>query len=170
MSASYSKNYFMSKFIFIFSFLFYLALFLLLDFSQIASAERKSGLIKKINLKYTGSKFRDPFSPQILISEEKEEIIDAEETIEVSKSKISELFSLSIQGIIWNTDNPLVIINNQVLRKGEALLVAKGENATEKIKIMDIDKDGVTIMYSNQMEKLLSPAATKLRKRNDKGG
>ncbi len=106
--------------------------------------------------------FRDPFDPQIFKSK-KEEKIEVEQVIEIKKQNIAKTFSLSVQGIIWNTDTPVVIINNQVLRKGEALLVKK-DNAVEKITILDIDKEGVTVGYWGQEEKIYSPGVAALRR------
>jgi len=128
-------------------------------FSQVPLAEEESEIIERPNIDYTAADFRDPFSPQILISK-KGEPEKAVETKEV-KPRASELFSLSIQGIIWNSNIPLAIINNQVFKKGEVLPVSrgeKGETETEEVLIMDINKDGVTIVYSGEVEKLPAPA------------
>ena len=132
--------------------------------------EEKSGVVEKPGIKYKAAKSRDPFKPQLFIPKEKvdkkevEKEVKVEELIEPTGPKVSELFSLSIQGIIWNSDNPLVIINNKVLQKGEFLLVSKGEELDAKIIISDIDKDGVTINYAGREEKIPSPATLKSQK------
>ena len=80
------------------------------------------------NIEYTAVNFRDPFIPGIFPAEEKPKGIK-EEKIEY-KSKISEQFSLSVQGITWDSDKPLAIINNKVLKKGDVFLITddKGES------------------------------------------
>ena len=137
-------------------------LFPLVVFSGISPIEEKLGQSERPNVEYTAADSRDPFCPQISVPEKKEPKIEKEK--KTIKPKASEVFSLSVQGIIWHTDNPLVIINNQVLKKGEVLLIPKGENVTEEIHIIDIDKDGVTIVYSGGEEVLSSPATLELQK------
>jgi hypothetical protein len=78
------------------------------------------------------------------------------------------MLSLSLQGIIWNPDNPLAIINNSVVKIGDILLVPKDSETTEEVTIMDITKDEVTIIYLGEVERLPSPASLELR--NIKGG
>jgi len=157
-----------NKFIYYGSLIIVLFLFCLLSlislpaYSQIPPEEEeaeKSDSIRRSDVEYTAVNFQDPFMPQLDILKEEEEPQIIEEVVS-DKPKASELFSFSIQGIIWNSDIPLVIINNQVLKKGEIFLM---DNA-EEIKIIDIDKEGVTIMYSGREEKLFSPNALELQK------
>ncbi len=153
------------------SFLFCLVFFLfsLPASSQVSSedssgqTEKKLDVIGRPVIEYGANDFRDPFYPQVFIPEKEEPKV---EKVEVAGPKATELFSLLIQGIIWNSDNPLAIINNQVLKKGEALLMPKEADARGEITIMEIDKDGVTIMYAGQVEKLPSPATLELRRMN----
>ena len=100
---------------------------------------------QKPDIQYKSTKSRDPFESQLFtidkeaIKKKKEEA-KAEQMIESVGPKISETFALSIQGIIWNSEKPLVIINNQVLKKGDPLLIAKEGNVIERITITDIEK------------------------------
>ena len=140
----------------IFFFFLWLVFFVfpLLGLSQTASDKENADVLKRPNIEYTATDFRDPFYPQIFITEEEEPKV--EEFRELIKYKPSELFSFTIQGIIWNPDNPMVIINNQVCKKGDDILMQskKGDSGSEKINIIDIERDGVTIIYSGEMEKL----------------
>jgi type II secretory pathway component PulC len=138
--------------------------------SQVFSEERINPAKKAADklssgVEYSATDFRDPFQPQIFISEEKE--VKVTEPIKMAKPRASDLFSLSIQGVIWKSENPLVIINNEVLKKGETLSVSK-EQGVEKIGIVDIEKDGVTITYSGEIEKLTYSGAPEKEGRDDK--
>jgi type II secretory pathway component PulC len=105
---------------------------------------------------YAASDLRDPFELPIVVPEEETQEVKEEAAAEI-KPKLSDSVSLTIQGMVWNSDNPLVIINNQILRKGEILTFPQG-SAIDKAKIMDINKDGVTILYAGGAEKI-SPSA-----------
>ena len=137
-------------------------------FSQFLSKEKpaKAELITDVKVEYTADNFRDPLRPQIVRpkAEEAEGLV----AIEEEKPKVSEMLSLSLQGIIWNPDNPLAIINNSVVKIGDILLVPKDSETTEEVTIMDITKDEVTIIYLGEVERLPSPASLELR--NIKGG
>ena len=138
----------------IISFLFCLVFLFLTSLGKTEDeTEEELDFIEKPDIEYTASEFRDPFQPQVSMGVPE---ISAEE--ESGRPKPSEILSLSIQGIIWNSDIPLVIINNEVLGKGESLLIPKGKDVTEKVTIMDIGKDGVTIIYLGEAERLPSPA------------
>ncbi len=59
-----------------------------------------------------------------------------------SEEKIkTPLPKLAIEGIIWNSDMPQAIINGKVVRAGDTI---KG------VKIMNIEKQGVTIQYNEE--------------------
>lgn len=48
---------------------------------------------------------------------------------------------LNIQGLIWNTDTPQAIINGKVVKIGDTV---------EEVKIIDIEKAGLTIVYQGK--------------------
>jgi hypothetical protein len=138
-------------------------------YSSSGKTDEKLDFMEGPDIEYAAGDFRDPFYPQIFISEEQETEVaevepEIEREIEEIKPKASELFSLSIQGIIWNSDKPLAIINDRVFKKGEVLSITEGSHFAEPITIMDIDKDGVTIIYSGQVEKLSSPKTSEFAK------
>ena len=123
--------------------------------------KRRIDIIKSRSVEYTASNLRDPFSPTIsFVKKEEPEMVEEIETVE---PMISKTFSLSIQGIIWNPDNPLVIMNNKILKKGDIITMQKGSDMAE-ILITDIEKDGVTIVYEDKAEKLPSPASLELKR------
>ena len=160
MSIRIKNRFITNKGLVIISFLFCLVF---LFFSALGKTEDEtegeSDFNKKPDIEYTASEFRDPFQPQVSIPGEEIAKIDRE-----AGPKPSEMLSLSIQGIIWNSDKPLVIINNQVLRKGESLLIPTRTDVAEEVTIMDIGKDGVTVIYLGEAERLPSPATVFLKK------
>ena len=121
--------------------------------------EENLDIIKSRSVEYTASNLRDPFLPAIsLVKKEEPEMVEKVETV---KPMISKMFSFSIQGIIWNPDNPLVIMNNKILKKGDIISIQDGGDIAEII-ITDIEKDGVTVVYEDRAEKLPSPASLEL--------
>ena len=105
----------------------------------IESAEKKIGLTKRVNIKYTASDFRDPLFPDVPMRE-LEKTTDPK-IIKPIKPKSVELPPLLVQGIIWNPDNPLAIINNQVFKEKEVITLPKGKDDAGKVTIINIDKD-----------------------------
>ena len=124
-----------------------------------SASNNSEEIIERPVVEYTSDNFRDPSHPQISFAQE-EQIIIVEET----RPKPSEVYTLTIQGVIWNPDNPVVIINNQVLKKGAVLLMSKAGAVAEKITIVDIGKDGVIVEYLGESEKLFFPASLELSK------
>jgi len=111
-----------------------------------ASAEQ---VIIRPTVNYTASNLRDPFKGPQDDKEEKEE----------GPAKLPEL---KLQGIVWGTDNPQAIINNIVVKKGDA--IAGG------VRILEINKDGVVVFFKNRNYNLSSPVMEQLEKIQKKGG
>ncbi|MBL7081269.1 MAG: hypothetical protein ISS44_01700 [Candidatus Omnitrophica bacterium] len=102
-------------------------------------------------VEYTAGGCKDPFGIDIVLpkdEEVEEEAEKEEEKRDVSYSS-SSLPSLALKGVIWQGPIPLVIINDQVLKKGDTI-----KGAT----IVKIDEDSVTLIYQNRPFRLLSPA------------
>jgi hypothetical protein len=167
----HNKNRSTTESIFIIAPILFCLVFLL--FSSLASSkivsgeqsgktEKKRDSIGRLDVEYEASDFRDPFYPPVSISKKKEP--EAEEEIKEARPVAKELSFVSIQGIIWNLDNPLAIINNQVFKKEETLPITGREAEAGEITIIDIDKDGVTVNYSGELIKLPSPAVLELQK------
>ena len=128
--------------------------------------EKAGPAVEDTGVEYTAENFRDPLRPQIL--RPKAEQAEGQVAIEEEKPRVAEMLSLSLQGIIWNPERPLAIINNRVVKIGDIILVPKDSETTEAATIMDITQDGVVIIYSGEVEKIPSPASLELR--NIKGG
>lgn len=106
------------------------------------SATEDLSLRRKIE--YKAQDFKDPFwPPKKEKEEEKEEEMPKEEAVAVP------LPNLIIQGLVWGSGLPQVIINNEVLKIGDTI---------EGVRIIDIDKDGITVFFGNREYNLLSPA------------
>jgi hypothetical protein len=102
------------------------------------------------DLSYTAYDFRDPFESYLPEETSGEISEQAQASLETEKTKETKpLPVLNIQGIIWKGRLKQVIINNQVLKTGDAI-----EGAT----IIRIERDGVTFLYDNKEHKLSSPA------------
>jgi len=133
-------------------------------FSQFLSKEKpaKAELITDVKVEYAAENFRDPLRPQIV--RPKPEEVESAQVIEKEEPKVSELLSLSVQGIIWNPKKPLAIVNNKVVKIGDILSVARGKETAGEVTVMDITRDEVVIIYLDKMERLPSPASLELKK------
>jgi hypothetical protein len=58
--------------------------------------------------------------------------------------------SLTVQGLIWGGNFPQAIINNKVVKVGDVI---------EDAQVINIDKNGVTIMFGEKLYNLSSPAS-----------
>jgi len=88
-----------------------------------------SGFSLAREIKYFGVNYRDPFL-SFLPEEKVEKII--EKVVPPP---------LKLQGIIWGTDRPQVIINGTVLDKGDVIGGAK---------IIEIKKEGIDFIYKDR--------------------
>jgi hypothetical protein len=98
------------------------------------------GLINRPKVEYKAPGSRDPFEP--LVVEEKV-------TSVVAPEPPKELPNFTVQGLVWGGVFPQAIINDQVVKKGDVL----GD-----VKIVEIGKEGVTVLFGNK-EYVLSPSA-----------
>ena len=57
--------------------------------------------------------------------------------------------ALTVQGVIWGTQKPQVIINNKVLREGDFL---------DEVQILEIKSSGIVVLYKNMKSVLSTPA------------
>jgi predicted HAD superfamily phosphohydrolase len=109
-------------------------------------------IIVRPSVEYKAEKLKDPFQGR---AEEGEMASDA---ISVGPP------ALSIQGLVWGGVLPEAIINNKIVKVGDTI-----ENA----RIIDINKEGVTIFFNGQQYTLPSPASstpTKKIEQKPKGG
>lgn len=98
--------------------------------------------IARPQLAYSSDNLTDPFKPAI-VRENKDGLRPQEQP---SKP----LPALSVQGIIWGGKLPLAIINGHVV---------KIEDEIEGARLVDIGKEGVTLIFSGMQYKLASPMA-----------
>lgn len=83
-------------------------------------------------VEYTGKKYKDPFGGTV---------------VEVSAPVAPKPKDpLNLQGIVWNTKNPQVVINGKVLSIG---------NEIEGAKVMEITKGAVKMKYLNHDEEFI---------------
>jgi hypothetical protein len=135
-------------------------LVLVRSFAQISGASigiEKSGkeqlrgsqevIIEKPKKEYEADDLRDPFRGY----EEKQE----QPTESQTPSGVTEepLPNLEVQGIIWGGSIKQAIINNKVVKPGDMI---------DNIKILDINKDGITVLFNNRERNLFSPATVNL--------
>lgn len=101
-------------------------------------------------LEYEADGLRNPFQTPIEEEKVKEQVPQEPTQVEPLKP----LPSLTIQGIVWGGSLPQAIINNKVLKVGDTI---------EEVRIVDINKDGVTVLFGGQQYSLYSPAAVNLQ-------
>lgn len=102
-------------------------------------------------IEYKAEDSRDPFQ------EEKIEIEEALETDIEAKP----LPNLEVQGIVWGGAFPQAIINNKVVKIGDRI---------DEVKVIDIAKSRVTVLFENRKYNLSAPLAPGEKSPDPKGG
>lgn len=77
---------------------------------------------------------------------------------------VTTLPAMTVQGMVWGSAAPQAIINNTIVKEGDAI---------EGASIVKIDKEGVTLLYEGKKVLLSSPAAAGLesmQKQKSEGG
>ncbi|MDD5568207.1 MAG: hypothetical protein PHY88_03275 [Candidatus Omnitrophica bacterium] len=116
--------------------------------SLVPENSNKNEEVTRPAVTYSGQGLRDPFKP--LITKEKEE--DTKKNIQKEVPKETRpLPEMKVQGLLWGGVFPQAIINNKVVKAGDMI----GE-----VKVAEISKEGVTVIFSNMEYKLSSPAVT----------
>lgn len=118
-------------------------------------------LLKPNIVEYKSGNMRDPF-----YQEKKPEVI---KKIEEAPTQKKPLPVLKIQGMVWGGNFPQAIINNKVVKIGDKI---------EDASIVEINKEGVVILFEKQKYSLPSPGVTNLEgsfkkpegNRNPEGG
>ncbi len=137
------KSYLLKKTIFSFGLL--ITLSLILTYSLLMAQ-----IISKVSsgkeVKYTSQHLRDPFqSPFEMMQMDIGPVEPEPTTIGYG------LPHLQVQGMIWGSEMPQVIINNTVVKVGEVI---------EDAKILDIRKEGVYVLHEEKRY-ILRPAILK---------
>ena len=97
-------------------------------------------VLKRPYLEYNAERFRDPFRdflPQGVAFEELPQGSQAQ--LSAANESLSPL--LNVQGLIWGGSFPQAIINNEVIKAGDTI---------EGVRIIAIDKDGVTGFFNGR--------------------
>jgi type II secretory pathway component PulC len=103
-------------------------------------ASKKYETVTRPKVEYRAAGSRDPFTG-----------ITIEENIKDSPVESSSPPpDLKVQGIIWGGKLPQAIINNKVLKVGDTI---------QGTKVINIGKEGVTVLYGGRNFTLGSPAA-----------
>jgi len=99
--------------------------------------------ILRPNIEYRAKGLRNPFEQSGLGTET--------EKGEGPEVKEATLPALTVQGVIWEGNPKQVIINNKVLKVGDTF---------ENVDIVDINKNGVTVLFTGVEYKLSTIPAT----------
>jgi len=110
---------------------------------ELESAETVSPeeVIERPAVHYTSQSLRDPFDSGIQKEGVSSEGQKVNETVELP--------ALTVQGVIWGTKKPQVIINNKVLREGDML---------DDVQVLEIKGTGITVLYKNRTHTIATPA------------
>lgn len=88
------------------------------------------------NVEYTNDKSRDPFESQLPVD------VTNPKPIKPEKGEVAiNLPELKVEGVIWGTQIPLVIIEGSVLRVGDSI---------KEIQIIEIKKDRIEVLYEGR--------------------
>lgn len=109
--------------------------------SGLSIAEETEAILKPVE--YKAQNLRDPF--QSPLKKEAETITEV-----IPEAPPPDLSSLTVQGIVWGGKMPQAIINNKVVKVGDTI---------EGMRIVSIDKEGITVSQGNRNYNLSSPAA-----------
>lgn len=103
-------------------------------------------------VEYAAEGFRDPFQKEL---KETRGSVSEEQKL----GEEQPLPSLAVQAMVWGGDLPQAIINNKVVKEGDII---------EGVKIVKIEKSGVTILHRERQYQLSSPAAINLKSLEEK--
>jgi hypothetical protein len=106
-------------------------------------------------MEFKGGESREPFMDTL--SQTKEPGPAAKP---LPKQQKPALPALTMQGVIWGSQIPCIIINNKVLKEGEII---------NDVKIVKIGKEGIDVSYKGWDYSLSSPAVSAVVK-NPEGG
>lgn len=110
------------------------------------------GMFKKPYLEYNAYHLRDPFEDLLTRKTEESRKAEAEMAVDTSPPP------LDIKGLVWGGKTPQAIINDKVVARGDVI---------DGAEIIDISKDGVTVLYKKRIYKLSSPASNDMAAGNE---
>jgi hypothetical protein len=114
--------------------------FIIYGSEALAMPESMPEAYSKVNIEYKAENLPDPF-------------IDykAEEALEASQrpAELKPLPPLVVQGMVWGGNFSQAIINGKIVKVGESI---------EGVRITEINKEGIVVLFDNQLYKIASPA------------
>lgn len=112
-----------------------------------AAATQKEGpeiIQLRPGAEYISAGARDPFEPYL-----KKEDVNPAQPQEEKKEEVVNPPALAVQGVMWGSDTPLAIVNNRVVKKDDVI---------DGARVVDINKDGVTVFFVNRQYIVPAPA------------
>ncbi|MDP2941185.1 MAG: hypothetical protein Q8N85_02895 [Candidatus Omnitrophota bacterium] len=125
---------------------------------ELEESQRKpteEAAIERPRVKFEEVGLKDPFREPIIKRPDKPVALTEE------GSKVSQLPTLTVQGLIWGGIFPQAIINNKVLKIGDTI---------DGARIANISKDGVVVFYEGTQYSLSAPATGIRANKNPEGG
>lgn len=117
------------------------------NFSFAVAAEPE--ILTRPKIEYQAQNFRDPFEAY----RKDAPLPSSVSVLPAPEEKVLPLPDLTIQGAIWGGSLPQAIINNRVLKLEEVI---------EPPKVVKIEKEGITVLYSGRQYNLSLPGQMSL--------
>jgi len=111
-----------------------------------ASKKEPGMIIERPRIEYRARGLRNPFQQPVSAMEE--EPVKTEEPVSMDPVTLP---ALNVQGIIWQGNPKQAIINNRVVKVGDSL---------DNIDIIDISKEGVTVLHAGVQHNISTSPAT----------
>ncbi len=134
--------------------------------AKVDSKTAVDDVLKRAKLEYKADNLRDPFQKYFVIPVQTPGEISVEQE-EASAEKSAEdeaaIQAIKLQGLIWGGNIPQAIINERVAKVGDVV---------DNMQIIEISKDGVSVLFNNRVYNLSSPASINVKDANKglKGG
>ncbi len=111
-----------------------------------ASNKEPGMIIERPRIEYRARGLRNPFQQPASATEEKP--VKTEEPVVIDPVSLPDL---NVQGIIWQGNPKQAIINNRVMKIGDSL---------DNIDVIDINKEGVTVLHAGVQHNISTSPAT----------
>lgn len=125
--------------------LFFTLIFLLLGIINALAQESSREAVLASGVDYQADNLKDPFTANI-----QEKIISTE----IGTGPELNIGSVVVQGLVWGGAFPQAIINGKIVKAGDTL---------DQIKIVNISKQGISVLYENKEYVLSSPSVVAIK-------
>lgn len=125
---------------------------------EVVQAQPEVRELKPPQLSYTANTFRDPFAESYPKKKTEKEV--AAEKGENAED-VKKLPDFIVQGVIWGSSTPQAIINGSVVQLNDTI---------EEAKVVNIGREGVTVLFYGKEYKISVPASTASETLKNKGG